>query len=322
MNEQKLILSEQASKILHESPGGWEFLLLGQIISDEINLIKEIACENLIKPVLISKFLHVKNARELHEILLIFEEKLPSILAFMKLAKEISHTNEPVFGPRGKPGNPMMINLLAKRVAYSYYDLIVALKVVEFDLKDYDLFLQRNFNSNSEGYKFIGRAIELGNLCHLDQIKCGLYITENYQLSLENNVQRQLKPTELRAVKDEYVVNAELVQQFELACDAVYEYWERGEEPFETLDAQTALSKDFNDSTEVAHWLLSHEQIKLTDLRTPLLHLDYFPGAFIDSINEQALDIVGEAALIEKGTMLIINQDILQQVLESEDFDL
>lgn len=320
MNEQKLILSEHAAKILHELPRAWEYLLLGQIISDEINLIKIINYENLIKPVFASKFSHVKNAEELNEILMMLGEKHPSILTFLKLSNEISHTNELVFGPKGKPGNPMLINLLAKRVAYSYYDLIIALKEVEFDLKDYDIFLQRNFNLNSEGYKLIGKAIELANLCRLDIMKCGLFIIENYQRSLENDVQRQLKPAELRVDKDEYVVNAGLVQQLGLACDAVHEYWERGEEQLGTLDAQADVSKSFTDSTMVAHWLLSQDQLKLTDLRALLLPLDYFPGAFIDVINEQAFEIVGELALIEKGTVLIINQNILQQVLESEDF--
>lgn len=65
---------------------------------------------------------------------------------------------------------------------------------------------------------------------------------------------------------------------------------------------------------EILVWLSSKSVVTLTEMRNVLLPLDLFPGAVIDDINEKALNETGEVALIENGSEIVINQEVLQQV--------
>ena len=321
MNEINLIIGAEASKILHERPRGWEYLLLGQIINDEINLIKMADQGDFIQPIFNSKFKDISNPEELIEVIRMLDKRNTVFKSFATIDKEVSQTNEAVFGPPGKPGNPILIQSLAKRIAHSYYELIISQKEIDFDAKEYQIFSQRNFNSKSESFNIFGKTIKTINELFFEYTKMCLFTIENYQNSLKNDIQNSLKPAELKIKIDGYVINPELVTRFDLVLSAFNDYCECDEESFTTINIETDVSQNFNNLIEVAYWMLNQEQITLTALRTFLLPLSYFPGAFIDAVNERALDIIGEAALVENGAVLTINQDILRSVLESENFN-
>lgn len=62
-------------------------------------------------------------------------------------------------------------------------------------------------------------------------------------------------------------------------------------------------------------WLVEQDTIPLVELRIRLLPLDLLPAAVIDDINERALDLTGELALIEEGDNVIVQREVLLQVI-------
>jgi hypothetical protein len=64
-------------------------------------------------------------------------------------------------------------------------------------------------------------------------------------------------------------------------------------------------------------WLEEQDVISLSDLRTHLLPLDLLSNAVIDDINERALDLTGEPALLESGDNVEVQQTVLGQVISS-----
>jgi hypothetical protein len=69
--------------------------------------------------------------------------------------------------------------------------------------------------------------------------------------------------------------------------------------------------------SQVLAWLVTQERVPIAGLRERLLPLDQFPGAFIDEINEKALDLVGDLALEEIGDEIIVTKEVCFQVIEN-----
>ncbi|MDD2744544.1 MAG: DUF1566 domain-containing protein [Rhodocyclaceae bacterium] len=67
--------------------------------------------------------------------------------------------------------------------------------------------------------------------------------------------------------------------------------------------------------SQVLAWLVTQERVPIAGLRERLLPLDQFPGAFIDKINEKALDLNADLALEEVGDEILIAQQVLTEVL-------
>lgn len=66
---------------------------------------------------------------------------------------------------------------------------------------------------------------------------------------------------------------------------------------------------------EFMNWLVEQPEIVFADLRTRLLPLDLLPSAVINDINERAIDLTGEVALIEEGDNVIVQREVLLQVI-------
>lgn len=62
-------------------------------------------------------------------------------------------------------------------------------------------------------------------------------------------------------------------------------------------------------------WLVGQDVIPLTELRIRLLPLDLLTSAVINDINERALDLTGEMALIESGDSVEVQQAVLKLVI-------
>lgn len=61
--------------------------------------------------------------------------------------------------------------------------------------------------------------------------------------------------------------------------------------------------------------LAKQDQIKIAELRNLLLPLDLMTSAVIDEVNERALDLTGEPALIEDGDNVIVQREVLLQII-------
>lgn len=65
----------------------------------------------------------------------------------------------------------------------------------------------------------------------------------------------------------------------------------------------------------IALWIADKHSCALPELRNHLLPLDLLPSAVIDDINERALDLTGELALLEEGDNIIVQREVLLQVI-------
>lgn len=66
---------------------------------------------------------------------------------------------------------------------------------------------------------------------------------------------------------------------------------------------------------DILGWLATQTETPQSELRRHLLPLDLLPSAFMDGINETAIDLTGEVALEEDGDSIIVNQEVLLQVI-------
>lgn len=66
---------------------------------------------------------------------------------------------------------------------------------------------------------------------------------------------------------------------------------------------------------QAAYWTSTKEILTLDELRSYLLPLDLLPSAVIDDINERALDLTGEPALVEEADNVIVQREVLLQVI-------
>lgn len=66
---------------------------------------------------------------------------------------------------------------------------------------------------------------------------------------------------------------------------------------------------------QIALWIANKHSCALPELRNYLLPLDLLPSAVIDGINELALDLTGELALLEDGDIVIVQREVLLQVI-------
>lgn len=63
--------------------------------------------------------------------------------------------------------------------------------------------------------------------------------------------------------------------------------------------------------------MIDKKIFSLSELGEKLLHLDMFPSAFINEINEKSLDENDELALEEKNDNIIVQTKLLSQVIKS-----
>lgn len=71
--------------------------------------------------------------------------------------------------------------------------------------------------------------------------------------------------------------------------------------------------------TAVFAWLAIQDRVGTAELRARLLPLDVLTSAFVNEINELALDLTGELALEEAGNDIVVARKILVQILGSLD---
>jgi hypothetical protein len=67
--------------------------------------------------------------------------------------------------------------------------------------------------------------------------------------------------------------------------------------------------------TGLLSWLSEQDVIALSEFRNILLPLDLLPNAVINDINERAIDLTGEPALVEDGESVIVQRGALLQII-------
>ncbi|MBP9174099.1 MAG: DUF1566 domain-containing protein [Rhizobiales bacterium] len=86
----------------------------------------------------------------------------------------------------------------------------------------------------------------------------------------------------------------------------------------ETIPGQSigyTESTTINNIATFTAWLFEQDFIPLAELRIRLLPLDLLPSAVINDINERAIDLTGDLALLEDGDNVIVQREVLMQVI-------
>jgi hypothetical protein len=112
---------------------------------------------------------------------------------------------------------------------------------------------------------------------------------------------------------------SEVLQRLELLEAGLSDVLHRLEKlettPLELIKNTENIALTVTSMSQVLAWLASQERVSIAGLRERLLPLDQFPGAFIDELNERALDLTGDVALDESGEEIIIAKEVLSEVI-------
>lgn len=120
----------------------------------------------------------------------------------------------------------------------------------------------------------------------------------------------RVEPNHVRLVRNN---NARLLEDYACSNCALISQQEQSD----PTDSNKRLNQPlhFASNAELVVWVAAHEQLHFSELRDRLLPLDILPNAFINDINECALDLVGEPALVEEGDNVIVQREVLLQII-------
>ncbi len=311
-------LSVKAFEIAKERPRAWEFLLLAQALEDEITSINRVLNQELgIKSNYQSQFNAIKNLSDLSRIMIDVSKEIGVVEKFMTVFTEISSSsNESAFGPLGKPGNPVLIQMIAKRTANIYYEMAIFVKRMEMEREFFKNFLHRNIDPSIEKFRSLCNAIEAANTWYIVNTKNLMRTIENYSEIVRSkiNVASSGDKSISLTIEVEPEGQDELMEALSLA--SVFMKNEMNREGTAGTSI-TDTSNHFKSLSDVVDWIAKQEEVQKSDLRTMLLPLDYFPGAFIDKINEISLELFDEIALEELNDTVNVNQEILTKSLSN-----
>jgi hypothetical protein len=319
MKHSTLGLSKQAFDIQMKRPRGWEFLLFAQFLDEEINSVNFILTQDLsVKADHSTDFYLIKNIDDLERIFTEISKDMPVVKSFSNIFIEMAHDrNEAAFGPPGKPGNPALLQLLAKKVANLFCEMVIFVKRKELEKIEFQTFFQRNINPELDGQRILCHAIEAANTWYITNTKNYIKLISEHSGLLKSGVSNAIS-SGIKTTLPEIILftgNEKFEEAMELATKLL-----RSEKNIKFSSniqnkqisaVKTPNVERFTSLNQVVDWLVEKKEIEQSELRDILLPLDHFPGSFVDIINEQALDTTGEIALEEIGKKINVNQDIL-----------
>lgn len=126
---------------------------------------------------------------------------------------------------------------------------------------------------------------------------------------------------EIIAISPEMAVG--LIQRIEILEAGLSEALRRLDALQAAPPAQTAALAEISTSAnapaqtllDILAWIATQDRVSVAVLRSHLLPLDLLPSAFIDELNERALDLTGEIALEEFGDEITIVKKVLFAVI-------
>lgn len=308
MNSLKLNFSDEALSIESQRSKYWEYLLFSQFLEDDISSFKKIIDKNGSMSNGFS-FKNIKNNSDIGDIFLEFGRDLDKLLKFVDLYCEMVPKNYPAaFGSAETPASPDEIKMLSSKVANLYYEVSLFLIDKNNYRKIFLKFSEKNFDPDDELHKLAIVAIKKSNdyLCIAStSIKNSLDIYAKYIKDLVCAATSGL-PSNGKHYVDISLGQKEALNAVQAAKNLL--------ECRVNSDKFCEAAK-FSSINEILKWLATHSKITLAELRIVLLPLDFFPSAFINDINERALDLTGVVALEDDGTTVVVQQEILLEVI-------
>jgi hypothetical protein len=319
MDLRNLNISPKALEIASKKSRFWEHHLYVQLLSDELNEARlALQDETLTRERLTSRYLALieENLNDaILEILHLVKSKLNIVRDLAtSMKKYLPQNSEEAFGPPGIAGDPGKIKILSKKYASDYFDVGCRWGEMKamFDVVDQCL-SQVKVNDPRKAI-----IEELGNQC-LNVIGT----QKAFMLQMDG-----LGPFILKAVNANIAGNSTLrtykLSQAEIDLNETRrevmldnkKYQETTKSNFSSVKSNKT-SRDFDSIFDVYKWLASQDKVLKIDLRRSLLTLSLLIGAVVEDINEKALQISGDLALIESGETFEVNKAVMQMILDS-----
>lgn len=166
----------------------------------------------------------------------------------------------------------------------------------------------------------IEKAIKLSDLTNQDHTQPPALSIEQFEKAIKSLFSGQLaamqhivKKVDLRSDENISLTNTLLIELQRLSAYDLLSHHAR-DEPVNGTVPNTPTTGVVSTTTLLTQ-LVDLKTISLAELRVLLLPLDLLPSAVINDINERALNLTGELALIEEGDMVIVQREVLSQVV-------
>ena len=326
-----LIFSKKSNEIILERPKFWEFLLLAQILDEELISVKK----NL-KHVIKNSHpdISFRNFKDLLPYLDECTSELDELLKFAGGLSDVSSKNEKVFGALDKPGDPPAIAFLAKKLANDYFEAARLGEVARNKKNKLEEYFRKNVSVDVTWLLITSIAIVK---TYFFQYTCAcdfLVFVDDIPRKMRSSVSSLVASTPSTEVYSLIPSgNVEIVPAlFKLSIQLIQLNVIEGEfknqiSPFNglvSIDQEVDLKRINSIQNEVTlpgirSWIYTQSKFSMSDLRNKLLPLDLFPNAVINDINERALDLTGELALEEDLDMVAVRHEILSVVIDSLD---
>ena len=316
-----LKLENKALEIVTTRPRGWEHLLFSELLDEEIIFSKiALSDDSFVKQKVMLKVNEIKKYDDISKIITSFVADLDSTIGFLQELQKFEPSKHPdAFGPVGKQGNPAILKILSKKVGALYYDIGVKINEKKYELIFLSEFFNRNLNNSIDKDRLARMVLLKGAEFVVSTGRNLLVWIEGYSQYIRSQVEAHINgrpPPKLAVISP-------ATEELNVAIQAATLYFKSEHEVIAgdlSIANKSTQNMDENEIEsltsieEVLVWLSSKSVVTLTEMRNVLLPLDLFPGAVIDDINEKALNEAGEVALIENGSEIVINQEVLRQV--------
>nr|WP_315227806.1 tellurite resistance TerB C-terminal domain-containing protein [uncultured Limnohabitans sp.] len=312
-------MSPAAQEIALNRPRFWEHLLYAELLSDELPEIRlALQDEALIRERINSKYYgYLENdpSGALIEIVNLAKSQLLYIGEIAtSFRKFFPDENQDAFGPIGTPGDPRKINIVAKKYASEYFDIGCHWIEVKALFHVIDLYAAQ-IGANDPRKSFF---LTIGNEClksisahknlMLEMDGFGSYLNESV-----NAARAEVKKTR-KFVLSWPDVDIDSEREEARIENAKYEFDENNISS--SVDSKNT-NASFNSITDIYTWIASCESISKADLRRNLLPLGLLVSAVVEEVNEKALGVSGDFAMLEEGDKFEVNRDIMMLIINN-----
>lgn len=215
--------------------------------------------------------------------------------------------------------------MIAKEISIDYLKLTNQLEEITKERFNFSTFEHNTIKNNSEEYKLILAVIEPSFIMLKGYAEFFLNAIRRFiefvriKYSLTQDVLHGNQPTPEITFKLVLPTFPSFVEALEKA-NKITNHSKNIKSKQRVLKADGAQKKPTtnNPLRKLAEEIALCETYNITDLKEVLLPLDYFPSAFIDAINDESINLMGDLAIEEVGNEILINKIAMNRVLKSE----
>ena len=314
--------SKPSIEIIQKKSRGWDHLLLVQILEEEIDEIDSWRAIK-INPPEISIPISIENFDDLAKYLNKLNSNLKSIIEFKNVFQKFNANK--ASGNSKNDSDPMVIKMIAKEISIDYLKLTNQLEEITKERFNFSTFEHNTIKNNSEEYKLILAVIEPSFIMLKGYAEFFLNAIRRFiefvriKYSLTQDVLHENQPTPEITFKLVLPTFPSFVEALEKA-NKITNHSKNIKSKQRVLKADGAQKKPTtnNPLRKLAEEIALCETYNITDLKEVLLPLDYFPSAFIDAINDESINLMGDLAIEEVGNEILINKIAMNRVLKSE----